>query len=152
MTHCPLCLVDENEREADHEYDGVKVCTYHALAAQTGDDGIRERIAALKGPARPMQLVALIQVPGAVDLFPPDTTPPRGKVVMCGSSSANATLYADGVELGRVTGIDAVAREHFYVDGIVKETHVTRTDVEIVLDIDRFVSWESVLDIGRFAS
>lgn len=136
MTHCPLCLEDENEREADHEHDGVKVCTYHALAAQTGAEEIRERIAAHKEPARPLQLLARIEVPGAVKWLAAGSTPPRGRVVMIGPSSAECVLYADGVALGRVLGIVGSGRDHVWGDGMAPyQTIVRHTDIEVMLDV-----------------
>lgn len=133
---CPLCAEDETERESVQEYDGVALCTYHALAAQINEEGIRERIAAHKAPARPIHLLAMVQVRGSVDWLMPGATPPRGAVVLLGPSTADRVLYADGIALGQVTDV-AVDRDHFYAEGATAPTQtvINRTDIEFILDV-----------------
>lgn len=136
IPRCPLCAEDGQERDAVQEYDGVLLCTYHALSAQTDEEGIRARVAAFKQPERPVQILAIVQVPGAVEWIMPDVTPPRGRIVLRGPSSADRQLWADGVMLGQVTNVD-VDRDHFYADGATAptETIINRTDIEFVLDL-----------------
>lgn len=133
---CPLCAEDENVREAAQEYDGVLLCTFHALAAQTNEEGIRDRIAAHKAPERPIMLLATIEIRGVVHWIADDVTAPRGQVVVRGPID-NQHLYVDGVLLGQALRVDPYDYDHYFVaDEIApRQTIINRTRVEFILDV-----------------
>jgi hypothetical protein len=137
MNTCPLCAEEKNVREAVQDYDGVALCTYHALAAQTNEEGIRDRIAAHKAPERPARLLASIEVRGVVHWIADDVTPPVGQVVVRGPID-NQFVYVDGVCLGQSLRVDPYDFDHYFVaDGPAPcQTIINRTRVEFILDVD----------------